>query len=132
MRRVVALAAALCPAAAHAGDCMDKASTQTDMNACAAAALTAADSKLNSLYGEIEGRLAGDSGAKKELVAAQRAWLAFRDAECAFASSGVAGGSVAPMIYSLCLEDQTQRRARDFDGYLKCAEGDLSCPVPPK
>jgi len=90
----------------------------------------ASDAELNRLYKEIEGRLKDNPDSAKTLVAAQRAWIAFRDAECAFTASGVKGGSVYPTIYANCLAELTQRRADDFKGLLKCKEGDLSCPVP--
>lgn len=91
----------------------------------------AADAELNKLYGEIERRLKDVSDTMKGLVAAQRAWIAFRDAECKFAASGVQGGSAYPTIYSTCLAELTQKRVDDFKRLLRCQEGDLSCPVPP-
>jgi len=57
-----------------------------------------ADSELNTLYKEITQRLAGDEATLHLLTAAQRAWIAFRDAECAFSASGVEGGSAYPEI----------------------------------
>lgn len=90
----------------------------------------ASDAELNRLYKEIERRLRDDRDTAKVLVAAQRAWIAFRDAECKFVASGVQGGSVYPTIYSNCLGEVTQSRVEDFKRFLKCQEGDLSCPVP--
>ena len=55
----------------------------------------------------------------------------FRDAECGFAASGVAGGSAEPMVTAQCLARLTQSRNADFKAYLACPEGDLSCPLPP-
>lgn len=95
------------------------------------ASFKAADTELNSLYKEIENRLKDNQDTAKAFVAAQRTWIAFRDAECKFAASGVQGGSVYPTIYSNCLAQVTQARVDDFKGFLKCQEGDLSCPVPP-
>ena len=100
------------------------------MNQCAAKALKAADATLNADYREIEKRLTDDPDARKLLVASQRAWIGFRDAECAFQSSGVAGGSIQPMIHAGCLETLTNARIADFKTYLSCEEGDMSCPVP--
>jgi uncharacterized protein YecT (DUF1311 family) len=100
------------------------------MSACAAASLKASDSTLNKLYKEIRTRLEGDADASKQLVAAQKAWLEFRDAECAFSSSSASGGSIYPMIHALCLDGLTQKRIEDFNAYLNCEEGDMSCPVP--
>ncbi|WP_353824345.1 lysozyme inhibitor LprI family protein, partial [Mesorhizobium sp.] len=62
------------------------------------------------------------------LVKAQRAWIGFRDAECEFSASGVKGGSVYPLIYNDCITAQTKTRIEAFKTYLKCKEGDLSCP----
>ena len=90
----------------------------------------AADAELNRLYQKIESRLSGDAAAKHKLVAAQRAWVAFRDAECTFAASGVEGGSAYPQVLEACLQDLTETRVENFNAYLNCEEGDLSCPVP--
>lgn len=115
--------------AAHADDCQD-AQDQATMNECAAKSYKASDTELNKLYREIEHRLADDPDTRKLLVSAQRAWVAFRDAECAFSASGVAGGSAYPMIQTMCLDELTQKRVEDFRRYLSCEEGDLSCAVP--
>jgi len=90
----------------------------------------AADAELNRLYQKIESRLSDNAAAKHELVSAQRAWVAFRDAECKFAASGAEGGSVYPDVVEACLQDLTEARVQNFNAYLNCEEGDLSCPVP--
>jgi len=89
-----------------------------------------ADAELNKLYKEITARLADDSAKLHLLTVAQRGWIAFRDAECAFAASGVEGGSAYPEIVESCKTDLTQKRIADFNTYLSCEEGDLACPVP--
>jgi len=116
---------------AHADDCSD-AQTQMDMNVCADKAYRKADGELNALYTKIKQRLAGNAETTKQLVAAQRAWVAFRDAECTFATSSVSGGSIYPTVYAGCLEDITKARVDDLKTFLSCQEGDLSCPVPPQ
>ncbi|QGM96260.1 lysozyme inhibitor LprI family protein [Methylocystis parvus] len=116
---------------AHADACMDKATAQADMNECAAKAFHAADNELNASFRQLQRRLSDDADTGKRLVSAQRAWVAFRDAECAFSSSGVTGGTAYPMIYAMCLEGLTRKRVGDFKSYLTCGdkEGDLSCPI---
>ena len=74
--------------------------------------------------------MADDADARKLLQESQRAWIAFRDAECKFSSSGVDGGSVYPMVHALCLQGLTDERIMQLGAYLKCEEGDMSCPVP--
>lgn len=128
-RLLLALTPLLFPSMAFAVDC-DNASDQATMNQCAAQQNAAADKELNTLYQQITSRLKSNPDSKKQLVGAQRAWVAFRDAECKFSASGVEGGSVYPLIYSNCTTELTKARVQTFKNYLKCQEGDMSCPVP--
>ena len=91
-----------------------------------------ADAELNVLYRRITNRLKDDKATTKVLVAAQRAWVAFRDAECNFSASGVSGGTAHGMIQAICLDKLTGKRIDDFKSYLNCQEGALDCPVPAK
>ncbi|MCY1396124.1 Lysozyme inhibitor LprI [compost metagenome] len=128
-RLLLALTPLLFTSMAVAVDC-DNASDQATMNQCAAQQNAAADKELNALYQQITSRFKGNPDNKKLLVGAQRAWVAFRDAECKFSASGVEGGSVYPLIYSNCVTELTRARVQTFKNYLKCQEGDMSCPVP--
>jgi uncharacterized protein YecT (DUF1311 family) len=89
-----------------------------------------ADQALNQTFRKIQKRLSDDADGKARLVKAQRAWNAFRDAECTFQSSGDDGGSAAPMIAAGCQADLTKDRTKQLKVYLNCQEGDLACPVP--
>jgi len=129
-RLLLALTSFLFTPFAHAAvDCAN-ASDQSTMNQCAGQEYKAADKELNAVYQQITTRLKGNAESKKLLVSAQRAWIGFRDAECTFSASGVAGGSVYPLIYSNCMTSVTKVRTEALKQYLKCEEGDLSCPVP--
>ncbi|WP_411960670.1 lysozyme inhibitor LprI family protein [Pseudomonas mandelii] len=128
-RFLLALTPLLFTTVAHAADC-DNATDQTTMNQCAAQQHKAADKELNALYQQITQRLKSNPDSKKLLLGAQRSWMAFRDAECKFASAGVEGGSVYPLIYSNCVTELTKARVETFKNYLKCQEGDMGCPVP--
>jgi len=128
-RLLLALTPLLFTTMTFAVDC-ENASDQATMNQCAAQQNTAADKELNALYQQITSRLKSNPDSKKQLVSAQRAWIAFRDAECKFSASGVEGGSVYPLIYSNCVTELTRARVATFKTYLKCQEGDLGCPVP--
>src|SRR5688572_1567151 len=66
--------------AALAADCAN-ATDQATMNECADAGFKKSDAELNALYKKIEQRLKDNGEAKKMLVAVQRAWVSFRDAE---------------------------------------------------
>ncbi|CAB3890863.1 hypothetical protein LMG26858_03722 [Achromobacter anxifer] len=134
--RIAIMAAALAltasaQAQAQPLDC-GNAATQTDMGLCADQAYRKSDADLNAAYKEVTARLKHDKDASAKLQAAQKAWLFFRDAECAFASGGTTGGTAYPMVLSLCLDKLTQARTKELRAYLKCEEGDMSCPVPGK
>ncbi|MEB0227251.1 lysozyme inhibitor LprI family protein [Pseudomonas sp. 10S4] len=128
-RFLLALLPLLFTTVAHAVDCAN-ANDQSTMNQCSAEQYKAADKELNVLYQQITKRLKDSPDAKKLLVSAQRSWVAFRDAECEFSASGVAGGSMEGLIYNQCTTHLTKVRVETFKSYLKCEEGDMSCPVP--
>jgi len=128
-RVLLALTPLLFSPLAPAVDC-ENAADQATMNQCAAQQHKAADKELNALYQQITARLTANPDSKKLMVSAQRTWIAFRDAECRFSASGVAGGSAYPLIYGNCITDLTKARVETFKNYLKCQEGDLGCPVP--
>jgi uncharacterized protein YecT (DUF1311 family) len=115
---------------ALAGECADQ--SQSGLNACAAADYEKADAALNRSYKQIVGRLKDDPATVKLLAAAEKAWIAYRDVECAFAGSSNLGGTIYPMVVSTCLEAMTKKRTAELDAYLKCGEGDIGCPVPAK
>jgi uncharacterized protein YecT (DUF1311 family) len=73
------------------------AQTQVAMNAQARAEFVQADTKLNKTYEALLKKLP-DGQSKEKLKQSQRAWLAFRDAEAAFATDQTRGGSMAPTI----------------------------------
>ena len=131
-----AILLALCFAAfglssqARSQECDRNDESQAGMDICAGADFQVSDAKLNADYAEVIKRLSDDADARKLLQEAQRAWIAFRDAECKFSSSGVDGGSAYPMVYAMCLQGLTDERVVQLGAYLKCEEGDMSCPVP--
>ncbi len=109
----------------------DDSSTQSELNECAGGSLEAAQNELDARVATIVERLAPNSEAQTLFRAAQARWTEFRDSECAFAASGVSGGSIYPLIYGECLAHLTQSRHGALAPYLECEEGDISCPVPP-
>lgn len=128
---ILAIAGVLAmPVFSFAADKCANAEDQATLSQCADASFKKSDKKLNDLYKQIEGRLSDDVDTKKLLIQAQRDWGKFRDAECDFQTSGAAGGSMMPMLVLTCRDALTQSRVKDFEGYLKCQEGDMSCPVP--
>ncbi|MBZ9711493.1 lysozyme inhibitor LprI family protein [Mesorhizobium sp. ESP7-2] len=115
---------------ARAADCAN-AQDQATMNQCAGKDFGAADKKLNDAYKQIMDRLKDNAASRKLLVDAQRAWVAFRDAECKFQGGPIdTAGTVYPMVVANCQTSLTNGRLKDFQTYLNCPEGELNCPVP--
>ena len=125
----IALAAPL--GSATAGEC-NAAKTQLDLDQCAGATFKTADGTLNSVYKTIMARLKSADETRVSLVGAQKAWLAFRDAECDFEAAGARGGSIEPMVVAQCRTRLTESRSKALRVFLACEEGDAGCPVPPK
>ncbi|MEZ6875283.1 lysozyme inhibitor LprI family protein [Enterobacter sp. KBR-315C3_2022] len=118
----------LVSASALADEC-GNATTQLELNDCAAQQYQAADKKLNATYQAAYKRAAAPQQAL--LKKAQQAWIALRDADCAFIGSGTEGGSVQPMIVNQCLAEKTVEREAFLASLMQCEEGNLSCPLSP-
>jgi uncharacterized protein YecT (DUF1311 family) len=73
---------------------------QADMSACSLTQSQAADAELNRIYQDLVKKKTGDAKALAMLREAERAWVAYRDKECAFEAAGVEGGSMQPFIVS--------------------------------
>ncbi|MFW0766621.1 lysozyme inhibitor LprI family protein [Trabulsiella odontotermitis] len=129
MKRILIMFSALAFSAGALADECASAGTQAELNTCTAAQYQAADKKLNETY---QNALKRAVPAQRELLKkAQNAWIALRDADCAFMSSGSTGGSVQPMVENQCMADKTVEREAFLASLLQCEEGDLSCPLPP-
>jgi uncharacterized protein YecT (DUF1311 family) len=120
MRRglLVAGLAAFLPPALHAqrpataARC-ERPDTQAEMNACAARDFNAADRALNQEYARLVASI-HDTGRRDRLRAAERAWIAYRDAQCAFEASAMEGGTAAPLLFSGCAAQLTRERTKEL------------------
>ena len=116
--------AAILAAAQPVGNCSD-ALPQQEMNRCADEDFRRADAELNQVYQraigaarEADAELEPDDPRPKyepTLRAAQRAWVAFRDAQCDWEGMQEArGGSMEPMVVSGCMEQMTRARSQQL------------------
>lgn len=96
-------------------DCND-AISQTDMNRCAGQRFERADHQLNILYKRLMTQLPARSRAL--VVKAQRQWLLYRDAHCAYYEKTYEGGSMQPMVVALCKEETTLSRVKELQSLL--------------
>jgi uncharacterized protein YecT (DUF1311 family) len=92
--------------------------TQAAINAQARAEFVQADAELNKTYEALLTKLP-DAGSKQKLKESQRAWLAFRDAEAAFAADQARGGSMAPTIRHETMTELTQQRIKQLKSHLE-------------
>jgi uncharacterized protein YecT (DUF1311 family) len=100
---------------------------QMDINACASANLQAADTALNKVYQQVMLQQS-DAASKDQLKDVERAWIAYRDRECALeVGPRENGGSIWPMEMSNCLEEKTAARIRELTKLLGCTAGVSVC-----
>jgi uncharacterized protein YecT (DUF1311 family) len=95
-----------------------RAQTQAAMNAEARADFKRADAELNKTYEAVLKKLPDDE-SKQKLKQSQRAWLAFRDAEAAFAADEARGGSMAPTLRYATMTELTQQRIKQLKAHLE-------------
>jgi uncharacterized protein YecT (DUF1311 family) len=117
-------------ASAGSDKCMDNATSQASMNECASNNYGAADKELNQVYQQVLAKYASDKVFIAKLRAAQKAWLAYRDAEleAMFPASdkSLEYGSVYPMCANNALEGMTRKRIEELRTWLKgTEEGDV-------
>lgn len=104
------------PPLAQKPNCSDP-QTQVEINICAQLAHQNADKKLNQVYKQLLPTLS--KSRQQKLIAAQLAWIKFRDTSCEFERSAFQGGSIASAIYYACLEETTKQRTQQLQDYLK-------------
>lgn len=80
-------------------------STETQ---CFIAAGQRADKTLNVFYEKMRAHLEPED--QKNLLAAQRLWIQFRDANCSAEERLYEGGSARPTVRAACIEAMTHQR----------------------
>jgi uncharacterized protein YecT (DUF1311 family) len=102
-----------------------------EMAACAYDDYDAEDAKLNKVYAKYlkkmqsmdadMGNSEGDTAVGR-LKTAQRAWIAFRDAECPLESVDNMGGSIERILGPSCMAALTKERTAQLQSQLKAME----------
>lgn len=103
------------------------AQSQSEMNADACRDAKAADAELNRVYKDVMARAAEDAKLADRVKVAQRAWVAFRDAQLAllYPPGDPTQGSVAPMCACLAEQELTTDRTKQLRRLLAGEEGDV-------
>jgi len=89
-------------------DRCDSPQTQSEMNRCAGEELRRTDAQLNAAYARLLKKL--DANRRTKLQKAERAWIAYRDAQCAYEGSASEGGSIQPLEIAACKTELTKAR----------------------
>ena len=111
-------------------DCYETAMSQHAMNRCAAQEFEKADAELNSVYQRLLEENKEDRLFVEKMTEAERAWVAFRDAQMeAFYPETEnplgAYGSVYPMCYERAKAKLTRERTAQLRAMLGRQEGDV-------
>ncbi len=93
------------------------AQSQNEMNQQAYSAFEKSDAELNKVYAQVLAKL--DAEGKTKLKAAQRAWVAFRDAQADLDADFMRGGSAAPLLRAGSLNGTTRLRTQQLKDFLK-------------
>ena len=98
--------------------CFATTETQLETNQCLAEDLRADDAELNRVYQKLQTLYAGEPEFLEKLKAAQRAWLAFRDAdfEARYPAQDkrLAYGSIYPMCAGLTRAERIRKRIAEL------------------
>ena len=100
--------------------------------ACLSSEADAWDAHLNDEYGRLRERLRGADAAGPGAISrgdalrdAQRAWIAFRDADCALAHAIWQDGTIRGPVAASCRLEHTARRALALRDLRRDGEGNL-------
>jgi uncharacterized protein YecT (DUF1311 family) len=96
--------------------CLAGATTDLAMRACASAEFDRQDGRLNDVYARE--RAAEDDDGKALLKKAELAWIAWRDADCAWHADENRGGTLALLNEISCRADLTRQRADELQARL--------------
>lgn len=92
------------------------------MTRSAVTALEQADRNLNTTYKQLQGKL--DKQSRAKLLMAQRAWLAYRDADALLTGDiDARGGSMQGMLVALRKRELTISRTADFKRMIEHIAG---------
>jgi uncharacterized protein YecT (DUF1311 family) len=87
--------------------------TTLEREGCAEKQILKTDGQVNVLAAEIF-QLLGDDRARRDLNAAQRAWLNYRRADCFSMSDLFEGGTEAGVIDAQCVGSRNNQRIKDL------------------
>jgi uncharacterized protein YecT (DUF1311 family) len=109
--------------------------SQAEMNGCFAKEAQEADARLNATYRKLLSKIKDNKIAVARAVAAERAWVAFRDAQLAALwpvesdAELQSLGTAHPMCYAMERKAMTEERIKQLRQQMKSEEGDICAPA---
>jgi uncharacterized protein YecT (DUF1311 family) len=91
--------------------------TTQQMEGCAERQILRSDGMINVLSARVFARLTDDA-ARRRFIAAHRAWLAYRQADCLSRSDVFEGGTEAPVLFAQCAASRNAQRIKDLRTFL--------------
>ena len=88
--------------------------SQAEANECVSARYKAMDEDLNAIYGQLMQTMESAPEDQERLRQSQRAWIAFRDADCHSVGAEFSGGSLAPYVTATCAYELTAQRLQQL------------------
>jgi Uncharacterized protein conserved in bacteria len=93
--------------------CVNAASSNADWSRCGGEFVQREDDKLNTVWKRVYALTDGQS--KTDLLAEQRAWVAFKDKACQLYANGDYGREGQVLSYPSCLADVIADRTRQLE-----------------
>ena len=93
-------------------ECLDTASTQSDMTVCAGEAYKSAQRRLDGLLHALHDTLT--VAHRTQLDSAQSAWSVYSSIQCRLENADGEGGSAYPMEVALCRASLVEQRIRQL------------------
>jgi uncharacterized protein YecT (DUF1311 family) len=90
--------------------------TTLGLEGCAEHRIVRTDHQIDDVARSIFGRLYDDA-ARRRFIAAQRAWLAYREADCSSMSDQYEGGTLAALVAASCTADRSAQRLSDLRSF---------------
>lgn len=88
-----------------------------EIRVCEYQALEGQDARLNAAYRAVLARI-DVAEERTALIAAEKAWIAYRDTQCEYQGARFEGGTLQPVEIARCQVDLTVERVRFFQGVL--------------
>lgn len=105
-------------------DC-EKAVSTPDLNHCAALEQEKVERKLNAAYQKLVQQLTQPdtelddyTAMRQKLLEAQRAWIRFREADCAVQYAMHASATISTLIHIGCMQERAEQRIKELENYV--------------